>query len=144
MVQVNSDIRTLLLEALGLGEWEAEHLAGVDLARQVVELLAWYRRELHATMVRLQRLAIDAQELQSGEAWDQLRQQMAEIEAENRRLRELVLGVGDQLRVFLRNPYGPPTVGEWRRMAERLLGQLPAKATASTGGPSPMVLDGED
>lgn len=90
MTQPTSDIRTLLLAALGLGEWEAEHLAGVDLVRQVVELLAWYRRELHATMVRLQRLAIDVQDLQSGEAWDQMRQEMYEVEVENRRLHGLL------------------------------------------------------
>ena len=105
----NSDIRTLLLAALGLGEWEAEHLTGVDLARQVVERVKWLTEQLEARSAQAQRLAIDVQELQSGEAWGQLREQLAEIEGENRRLRGLV-----------------------------------TRETASTGGPSPMVLDGED
>lgn len=131
MTQPTSDIRTLLLGALRLGEWEAEHLAGVDLARQVVELLAWYRRELHATMVRLQRLAIDVQDLQSGEAWDQMREHLAEIEAENRQLRT-GLRLGDQA-----DDWGD---GEVRLRVEA----LSEMRAASTGGPSPMVLDGED
>ena len=165
MTQPTSDIRTLLLAALGLGEWEAEHLAGVDLVRQVVELLAWYRRELHATMVRLQRLAIDAQELQSGEAWDQMREQMAEVEAENRQLRtglrlaRRVAAVADaklidapcsasahldEIAAVTRLLLGDQADG-WGDGEVRLrVEALSEMRTASTGGPLPMVLDGED
>ena len=161
----NSDIRTLLLAALGLGEWEAEHLTGVDLARQVVERVKWLTEQLEARSAQAQRLAIDVQELQSGEAWGQLREQLAEVEAENRQLRtglrlaRRVAAVADaklidapcsasahldEIAAVTRLLLGDQADG-WGDGEVRLrVEALSEMRTASTGGPSPMVLDGED
>lgn len=75
----NNDVRSILLAALDLGAWQAEHLTGADLARQAAGLLAWYRQQLEATAAQRLACACDVQELQSGEAWEEQRRQTAEM-----------------------------------------------------------------
>ncbi|MBK9181463.1 MAG: hypothetical protein IPM45_18280 [Acidimicrobiales bacterium] len=82
-----SDVRGVLLAALQMGEWEAEHLTGLQLARRLAALHLATVDRLSALSYQCQALACEKQELLSGEAWDRLREQVASLEAENARLR---------------------------------------------------------
>lgn len=85
-----ADLRGVLLAALGMGEWEAEHLSGLALARRLAALHLSALDRLQAQAARMQRLACDVQEPPSGEEWDRLRGHVASVEADNVALRRRV------------------------------------------------------
>lgn len=100
-----ADLRGVLLAALGMGEWEAEHLSGLALARRLAALHLSALDRLAAQSTRTQRLACDVQGLLSGEAWDRQREELfhlgeevIELAKENAALRRRVqeLGVCDK------------------------------------------------
>lgn len=139
----NNDVRSILLAALDLGAWQAEHLTGADLARQAAGLLAWYRQQLEATAAQAQRLACDVQELQGGEAWEEQRRQTAEM------VRQVAAAAADLSRLEAALRAIDAMIGT-SRFTPRDVRQVIADALggpterAAAGGPSPMVLDGED
>jgi len=84
------DVRAAVLDALGMGAWEAEHLTGPQLVLRLVEAHRDVTGRLDAASHTAQRLACDVQELLSGEEWDRLRGHVASVEADNARLRAAV------------------------------------------------------
>ena len=81
-----NDIRGVLLAALQMGEWEAEHLTGLQLARRLAAIHLATADRLSALSYQCQALAVEKQELLSGEA-SRLAERVAGLEAENARLR---------------------------------------------------------
>lgn len=95
-----ADLRGVLLAALSMGEWEAEHLSGLALARRLAALHLAAQDRLQAQSTQMQRLACDVQELLSGEEYERLREELYRIgeevvalAAENARLRGGLLRV---------------------------------------------------
>lgn len=83
----SNNVRGVLLAALGLGEWEAEHLTGLQLARRLAAIHLVTVDRLSALGYQCQALAVEKQELLSGEEVSRLAEQVAGLEAENARLR---------------------------------------------------------
>lgn len=81
-----ADLRGVLLAALGMGGWEAEHLSGLALARRLAALHLSALDRLAAQSTRMQRLACDVQELLSGEEYERLRGELFAIGEEVVRL----------------------------------------------------------
>lgn len=82
-----SDIRGVLLAALQMGEWEAEHLTGLQLARRLAAIHLATADRLSALSYQCQALAVEKQELLSGEEASRLAERVAGLEAENVQLR---------------------------------------------------------
>ncbi len=70
------DVRAAVLDALGMGAWEAEHLTGPQLVLRLVEAHRDVTGRLDAASHTAQRLACDVQELLSGEEWDRQREEL--------------------------------------------------------------------
>lgn len=121
------DVRTVLTDALGYTPDQAAPLSGLELAARLAAAHRDALTRLGSAARRLQRLAIEKQELLAGEGADRLRG-----ESELVRLRAALARVlaGDRL----------PADTLRRIAADALRGD----AGRAGDGPSPMTLDGED